>query len=439
MNINNLKDFQIKNVVLISFDSLRSDYITNLKSINAPHFCMMRDEGAFFKNTIVQAPMTVPSHCSMLTGFYPVRTGVRDMHHQLPSEIASIFNILQKKHILTFSLATTPMLKNRGFTGIDFHLPLSPKHLAKVIKKNKKSQFFAFFHYWNTHTPYETNLPTKRLKDRLLNVLKPLKNYKNLPGIGRINEKLELQRVEKIRFLMKKGDSSILKAVKQGYLNSIYVADKFLGSIYKTIDELGLAENTLFILMGDHGDSFNEHNEVQRQPDGRYEHGHFLYDNIIKVPLIFYTKNAAYQKVIEEQTELIDVTPTIIEAFNAEYNGQFDGNSLWQVITSWDAKYQRQYVKSEVVRESRQLSLISVRTSKSKLIRDDKLGEYEYYDLINDTGEEKNIWPDDPHHEKKNILSELEAYAAIESKKIETPLEEDKKKIEKALRDLGYM
>ena len=45
-----------------------------------PYYFRMRDRGAFFQNTIVQAPFTIPSHFVMLTGWYPVRTGVGDMH-----------------------------------------------------------------------------------------------------------------------------------------------------------------------------------------------------------------------------------------------------------------------------------------------------------------------------------------------------------------------
>ena len=113
----------IENVVLLSFDSLRSDYIAEIGPDEAPNFCFVRDRGAFFKNTIVQAPFTMPSHVSMLSGLYPAKTSVRDMHHKVPPDVPTIFNVLKERGFYVISSSPTRMLKDGGFKGIDKHVP----------------------------------------------------------------------------------------------------------------------------------------------------------------------------------------------------------------------------------------------------------------------------------------------------------------------------
>jgi arylsulfatase A-like enzyme len=439
MDTKSKTNHKIEHVILISYDSLRSDYISALSDEEIPAFGLMKKEGAFFENAIVQAPMTIPSHCSMLTGLYPANTGVRDMHHQLPSEIQSLFNLLQNGGIHTISVASTPMLKSRKITGIDVHLKLSLSQLSKNLKSNTGKPSFSFIHYWDTHTPYETQLPTKSLKDVLLNMLKPLKMFKNIKGGERVNDFLELQRVNRIRYLLKQKHPRIMEAAKKGYINSIKTADKFLADTFYTMKKLDLYEKTLFIIMGDHGDSFNEHNEIDRQPDLRYEHGHFLYDNILKIPLIFFWPGQKVGKHFTQQVELIDLTPTILDSLNVKCDKKFDGISLIKAINGDNDQKFKPYVFSEVVRESRDLSLRSVRSSKTKLIKDDKTNKYELFDLVNDSEEQNNLWPQDPHNEKSTLLEELDKFSKIDSKETEETSDADKEKIEKALKDLGYM
>lgn len=439
MNSKEIESTRIHNVILISFDSLRSDYIAQLKHNDAPNFCMMRDNGVFFKNAIVQAPFTIPSHCSMLTGLYPANSNVRDMHHQLPSDIPSIFNILKNEGILTLSFASTPMLESRRITGIDKELKLSPKKFEKTINQIKGKRFFAFFHSWDTHTPYDTRLPINKPMDLILNLLKTFKIFKDLPGGAKYNDLIDLQIIERIRSMVNEDNPEIIEAIKKGYKRSISIADKFLGHIFKIIQDAGLAEKTLIIIMGDHGDSFNEHNEIHRQADKRYEHGHFLYDNILKVPLIFYTPKNIIKKIYDEQIQLIDIVPTMLEALGINNHIALDGLSFWDALRGKNNVPQREFTFSEVVRESRNVELRCIRSNKTKLIIDYNSGEYELYDLIKDPDEQNNLWPNDPYHEKDLMLNELASFSKIESQKQSIASDAEKKKIEKALQALGYI
>ena len=59
--------------------------------------------------------------------------------------------------------------------------------LKKILRTNSGRLSFSFIHYWDTHTPYETRLPARSIKDVILNLLKPLRMFKSIKGGERID------------------------------------------------------------------------------------------------------------------------------------------------------------------------------------------------------------------------------------------------------------
>jgi len=413
-SINN-ENGHIKNVVLISFDSLRSDYIAKASSKKAPFFCHIRDEGAFFKNTIVQMPSTEPSHLSMLTGLYPAKTGARDTHDKCSPDVPTIFSILKEEGFSTISSGRTRMLRNMRLEGIEQHVPFRFRKLAKAITRLNGKRFFAFLHYCDVHTPYETRLPGLRPTHILLNALRPMHKFTNIRFLRRVLQYVRRLRVKAIRAMMDEENSRIIPAIKQGYEDAIIKADKFVGGVFRLLEEVSVTDETLLVLTGDHGDSFNEHDEIHRAVDKRYEHGQFLYDNIIKVPLILYWPKKRFARVFAEQVQQIDTVPTILEALNISYDGDLDGKSLWSAITGETAKLKSRFAFSEVVRERWGVERRCVRSMSSKLIRDYKNNTYELYDLRIDAEEKSNLWPGDGYDERTVLMAELEAFSKIDS------------------------
>jgi arylsulfatase A-like enzyme len=314
----------IKNVVLISFDSLRSDYIAKANAEDMPFFCRARDNGVYFRNVIVQAPFTVPSHMSMLTGLYPAKTGVRDIKDRPSSNLPTILDILKRNEFTTILSSRTGIFRIMGITGVDKHVPLRHKSLLKAMASSDKGRLFAFLHYWGTHTPYETRLPGLQPINVLLNILRPLDRFNDKRFLRFVLGKLWLLRVKRIRAMLKQGDSRILPAVRKGYKNALKKADRFIGVVLDILQAAGIAGETLIVITGDHGDSFNEHGEIRRAVDNRHEHGQFLYDNVIKVLLIFFLPKRRLAKVFDGQVQLIDIMPTMLETLGVDYTGALD-------------------------------------------------------------------------------------------------------------------
>ena len=432
---------RMENVVLISFDSLRSDFVAQLNPAEAPNFCLMRDEGAFFSNTIVHVPCTIPSHACMLSGLYPARTGVRDMHHKVPPEVLTLFTILRERGFYTIGSSTTPMLtaSRAAYRGIDRQVPFRYRCLKTSIAAVKPKRFFAFLHYWDTHTPYETRLPGIRPADVALNVLGATRGLENYRYVRRIDEMLWLARVKRIRAMVKEGDSRIVPALKRGYKRAILRADRFLGGVLKILKEADLADKTLVVVTGDHGDSFNEHGEIDRASDGRYEHGQFLYDNVLRVPLIFFCPGRRFSRTYGTQVQQIDIAPTLLQALGIEHAGTMDGSSLWGSSIIGATPPQEIFAFSEVVRESLNIERRSVRSSSYKLLRDYKSNTCELYDLRIDPEEKNDLYPTDQCTEKTILLDRLQAFSGTRSVGNASSTGAEQRQIETTLRNLGYM
>ena len=432
---------RMENVVLISFDSLRSDYVTQLNPAEAPNFCLMRDTGAFFSNTIVHVPCTIPSHASMLSGLYPARTGVRDMHHKVPPEVPTMFTIVKERGFHTLGSSPTPMLtaSRAGYKGIDEHVPFRHRCLRKSIIGSEGKRLFAFLQYWATHTPYETRLPGIKPLDVALNVLGANRELENIRFVRRIGDFLWLARIKRIRTMLKEGDRRIVSALKQGYKRAIAKADRFLGGVLRILEEADLAEKTLIVVTGDHGDSFNEHGEIDRASDGRYEHGQFLYDNVLRVPLIFFCPGRRFSRTYDTQIQQIDIAPTLLEALGIEHDGTMDGSSLWSNSIIGATPPKETFAFSEVVRESLNVELRCVRSRSHKLLRDYKSNTCELYDLRVDPEEKNDLYPTDQCAEKTILLDRLQAFSESRSIDKASYTDAEQQRIQTTLRNLGYI
>jgi len=431
----------VENAILISFDSLRSDIIDQISPAKAPTFCRMRDGGAFFRNSIVQAPFTIPSHASMLSGLYPAKTGVRNMQHRVPSEVPTIFGILNQRGFHTIGSSPTPLLKpeRAGFRGIDEHVPFRHRSIRESLAGLNGKRFFAFLHYWDTHTPYETLLPGFRPADLALNMLGWTRELERFRYLRRVAGFLWLSRITRIRAMLKEGNKGILPALMKGYELAVIRADRFLARILEIIEQTGLADKTLVVVTGDHGDSFNEHGEIDRAVGGRYEHGQFLYDNVLRVPLIFYCSGKSLSQKFDAQVQEIDITPTVLEALGVQYDGNIDGRPLWRESIVTKVAPAEALAFSEIVREDLNIEMRCVRSSSHKLIQDFKTNTFELYDIKSDREEKKNLYPGTERSETAALQDRLRAFTESACAKQASSTQAEREQVEALLRNLGYI
>jgi arylsulfatase A-like enzyme len=365
-----------------------------------------------------------------------------DQTGKLKRSIWSIFDILKRHGYVTAALTGSAILEGRGFTGIALQDKLSLGNIRKTVGALKQHPFFMFIHYWNVHTPYKTVLPCESIRDGLANLISKIDKNKKIHSMNPIFRRIENDvwnyRIRRIRELLVDAHPQITERVKRGYREALIEADTFIGSVLEELDVANLMGNTLVIITSDHGDSFNEHNEVNRQIERRYEHGHFLYDSVLKVPLILCKGREFGPAEIACQVRSIDIVPTVADLLGLKEKYEYDGTSLVPLVNNRHQEDLPGFAYSEIVRNDQveEVEKRSVRTAEYKLIIDYKDMQKELYDLRADPGETNNIIGKRVGRaaELERIIEKLGAMAT----KVVQEGGKDRK-IMKTLKHLGYI
>ena len=190
------------------------------------------------------------------------------------------------------------------------------------------------------------------------------------------------------------------------YDQEIRYLDDGVSQILGTLDEMGLAEDTLVVLLADHGTSLTE--------NGIFFEHHGLYDCTIHVPLIFrWPGRVPRGRRVPAMLQMSDVAPTILEAIGVPVPEDMEGASAWKMITGEAAEGGHQRVISA---ECTWQAKWSLRTDTHKLIvaRDPGVRggpERELYDLVRDPGETANVYESD-RHTARELEDELEGWIA---------------------------
>lgn len=186
-------------------------------------------------------------------------------------------------------------------------------------------------------------------------------------------------------------DFEILCALYDG---GIAYTDAQLAVLFSTLQELGMLEDMLIIITGDHGENLGEH--------GLMAHGYCLYDTVIHVPLlIHYPQGTTAPGRVTAQVQSVDVLPTILTLLGEDpwsLHPQLQGNNL---LSSRRSPYtvaeqanpdleifRSRFPDTDVSHYDRYLRMI--RTDGHKFIWGSD-GKHELYDLKTDSGETKNL------------------------------------------------
>jgi arylsulfatase A-like enzyme len=116
--------------------------------------------------------------------------------------------------------------------------------------------------------------------------------------------------------------------VKKGkfnrYLNAVHYLDNFVKNIIEQYKELGLYEETIFVVVGDHGEGFGEH--------GRYQHDNVIYEEGIRVPMLILDPQNPQPRRAEYNVNHLDLLPTVLKRLGFEVvGGTYPGTPLLEV------------------------------------------------------------------------------------------------------------
>ncbi len=392
------------NVLLVTLDTTRADRIGcyGYERVKTANLDLLASNGVRFANAYCQVPLTLPSHCSLLTGTYPIFHRVHNNgSYYLDSDFVTLAEILKDNGFKTAAFVSSFTVDSRfGLDqGFDFYDDnflegrvlknfMSERKAEKVftsfsswLDENYGQKFFCWVHFFDPHIPYDPPSPFKE-------------EYSNRPYDGEI-----------------------------AYM------DHYIGKTIDKLREKNIIGDTLVILVGDHGEALGEKNEV--------DHGLYIYNVTMRVPFIFYLPNYLPQElVVDSKVRLIDVMPTVLDMLKIKSVEEVQGVSLLPYMTGRKKDDLPSYIESYLPREYYGWSeLTGLINGDWKYI---KAPKPELYNLRTDPQEEKNVY----NKEKKIAASMIEELNTL-LEKYSSGKEAGKRKLtreeEARLRSLGYM
>lgn len=197
------------------------------------------------------------------------------------------------------------------------------------LKQLKESgdPFFLACGFWRPHLPF--NAPKKywdlyqRDQIQLANNRYP---PKNLPPVCRTSGEIDNYALSGIR---KQMDEFHLEA-RHGYYASVSYVDAQIGKVIHALDALGLAENTIVVLWGDHGWNLGEHNFWGK---------HNTLNNSVHAPLIICAPGKKANSATHQLVEFVDIYPTLCELTGLPIPEHAQGSSFAELLTHPDQKF----------------------------------------------------------------------------------------------------
>jgi choline-sulfatase len=279
------------NVLLVTIDTMRADRLGayGYAQARTPVLDRLAAGGVRFADATAHAPLTYPSHVAILTGEYPRAFGVRlNGMNPLPATAVTIGERMKGAGYATGAVVASAILArgyglSQGFdeyddrisTGVQETVALadlqrSAADVTTAAKRwiaRQRGPWFLWVHYYDPHLPYEA----------------PARYQALAPG--------------------------------RPYDAEVAFVDGELGTLLQAIDR----SRSVVVVTGDHGESLGDHGE----PD----HGLFLYDATLHVPLIVAAPGLA-ARVVTEQVRSIDIVPTLVELAGLAAVSDVDGESL---------------------------------------------------------------------------------------------------------------
>lgn len=326
------------NVIIVMIDTLRADY-TSLGSDDAeatPNLLALAAEGAtYFSRAIAAAPSTAPSVKAFFTSRSPSHWGLAETNESPPSRAWRLPQSFQEGGYQTAAISANPLVTSDPYSGgFDYfwsaggyrfwqrsfllHVLLSGHRLWPIIDRVGRLEldkvrgstvrrvasgwldtrapnvpFLLYVHFMDPHWPYYERgyFEPSPQPERGFSHVDYLRLNHGDPSLA------PLRRGANIRHL------------RHVYREEVRHTDEELSLFVADLESRGLMDDSILLVLGDHGEEFLEHNG--------FSHGHDVYEEQVHVPLlIHWPRTARYAdmpKRVDGPVSLLDIAPTLVE------------------------------------------------------------------------------------------------------------------------------
>lgn len=389
------------NVVLIIVDTLRQDHlgVYGYGRDTTPNIDHFAERATVFDEAYSHTPWTKPSIASILTSLHPRAHGIEEWRDPLREK-----HLTLAQHLKTYGYQTKAAVSHvildprygfsKGFDDYDWSVvkgldpskvissPAVTDYGIRAVDAMGEKPTFLWLHYFDPHS-----------------------DYFNHAGFQFGESKSRLDR----------------------YDSEVAFTDHHVGRLLDHIKAKGLLDDTVIVIVSDHGEEFDDH--------GGWLHGRTVYDESVKIPLIIHVPGFGAGRIDKLVAE-IDLAPTLCELVGVPTPRQFAGKAIPSAYARFNPKNNRRiYLENFLDDNCKQ----GVRTGNWKIIRNcaAQPPSFELYHLKRDPKEIKNLYR--RNKEKAKIMTERlnEVYASLPT--AQQPNRELPQELEEQLKGLGYL
>lgn len=453
-----LVDYERRHVALLTVDTLRADHVR--RDGGAPRTMPFVDSllasGFRFTRAITPLPRTSPALASLMTGSHPHTHGVRHLFGTLGSDVSSLAELLRSEGYSTIAVVSNAVLGrerelDRGFdvydtSGMVEHdaVRTTDRVIQHLESKTSADRIFLWVLYIDPHVPY---FPPRELARSFDPTYRG--RYRWHFGSRGVGETAYPADLGKARAVFRNDlPEPVNRHVRQLYAADVRHADNEIARLVNWLRER-FGRDWLIVFTSDHGESLGEH-------DFHYDHGDYVYNATLHVPLgIVFGEDDPLrgEGEIDSWVSLIDVMPTLMELLGIEATAavekQIEGRSLVPHLRGESlpdrplfAESGKAYFPEEV---KRRVQFDVAGRFRTVVLGDWKLiwtpglpaeEAYELYDLARDPGETRNVYSAD-HPQVPALQAHLKTWRARARAPagLASPSEADRE----ALCALGYL
>lgn len=451
------EDARPVNVVVYLVDTLRADRLGayGYERARTPSIDQLAQDGVLFENCYSPGPWTVPSAMSLHTSLYPCDHGVLKDGDRIPPSVVPMAQRMKQAGYAAGGFICNPWAGqgvglDRGYDAyVKQQFFVRPDLVDQWLDQNPRKPSYLYIHTAEPHRPYEPPeefiKPFGQVPPRMVQMIKSLvTQYVQLTKVDFVAGR-PLGTVDNTKEQQQALDTlgEIKDVVNLLYDAEVAYCDSNLGKLVEVLRRRGQWDDTIFVLLSDHGEELSER--------GGHQHDQSLYQELIHVPMIIkFPQNRFAGKRISDNVSLVDVLPTLLEYINrSDLAHDCAGQSLLSRIEGGEASEElslavrslrinkKKYFKP--YKETRGDFNVCVAEGNLKGIWNVEPDTFELYDLATDPQESNNLAANQPERVKqmRSFVSKwLETRPNIEKSAEDQVLDEA---VLQELRDLGYV